>query len=208
MKPPIVIVFLALTLAACAPATPAPMDTPAPTETPAPTFTFTPTSTPPTPTLTPTLKATPVPATVMPTQTSIPMITPDAIQVERWKEYQTALAKSILSFLPPEVVLCEWEILGRSGKEIYVWAICDALGGGSIGEVPAVIYLDADGTVQSVKTPGSNWSSNIRKMFPTDIQEIILNNLTNYRQLSEHLEWRQKHLEEPPLIVFLATPTP
>jgi hypothetical protein len=55
------------------------------------------------------------------------MITPDPVQVERWKEYQTELAKSLLSFLPPEEVLCEWEILGRSDQKVYVWAVCTSI---------------------------------------------------------------------------------
>lgn len=173
-------------------------------ETPFPTV-VSPTSAP-TSTLIP-ITITPSP---LPTQTIIPMITPDPIQVERWKEYEEALARSILSFLPPEEVLCEWEILGRSEQEVYVWATCDALGGGHGAASSAVIHLNSDGTVQSVEKPGSGSKrvSNIIKMFPPDIQEIILNNLISYRHLSDHLEWRQEHLEEPPLIVFSATPMP
>jgi hypothetical protein len=171
---------------------------PAPTvvsSTPIPTSTFPPVAVTPSP---------------LPTEPIIPMITPDPIQVERWKEYQTELAKSLLSFLPPEDVLCEWEILGRSEQEVYVWVICGALGGGHGAASSAVIHLNADGTVQSVEKPGSGSKriSNILKMFPSEIEEIILNNLMSYRQLSDHLEWRQEHSEEPPLIVLSATPTP
>ena len=146
----------------------------------------------------------------LPTQPIIPMITPDAIQVERWKEYEDALARTILSFLPPEEVLCEWEILGRSEREVYVWATCDALRGGHGAASSAVIHLNADGTVQSVEKPGSGSKriSNILKMFPPEIQEIILNNLMSYSHLSDHLDWRQEHSEEPPLIVLSATPMP
>ena len=62
----------------------------------------------------------------MPTQPAIPtMLSPDPIQVERWREYQTALAKSFLSYLPAEEVICEWDILGRSDQEVYVWAVCE-----------------------------------------------------------------------------------
>jgi hypothetical protein len=49
--------------------------------------------------LTPTSTA--IPFTVipspLPTKPIIPVITPDASQVERWQEYQNALAKSVLS---------------------------------------------------------------------------------------------------------------
>src|SRR5436190_7490801 len=57
----------------------------------------------------------------LPLQPILPIFTPDPVQMEQWKEYQTALAKTILSFVYPEHVLCEWDILGRSesGREIY-----------------------------------------------------------------------------------------
>ena len=151
-----------------------------------------------------------IPVTVtpspLPTLPIINMITPASIQMDSWKEYEVALAKSLLSFLPPEEVLCEWEILGRSEQEVYVWATCDAREGGHGAASSAVIHLNPDGTIQSVEKPGSGSkrNSNILKLFPPDIQEIILNNLLNYRHLSEHLEWRREHPEEPPLVVLSA----
>ena len=92
-----------------------------------------PTSTPP-PTSTPTaIEYTPssVPTQPLPP----PILTPDAIQVERWKEYQTELAKVIFSVAPSRSerkytsedykdALCEWDILGQSDQEIYIWAAC------------------------------------------------------------------------------------
>lgn len=168
------------------------------------------TSVSPTPLPTSTLIPVTITPSPLPTQPIIPMITPDAIQVEKWKEYENALAKSLLSFLPPEEVLCEWEILGRSDQKVYVWATCDALVGGHGVASSAVIHLNADGTVQSVEKPGSGSKRipNILKMFPPHIQEIIFNNLISYRYLSDHLEWRQKHPDEPPLIVLSVTPKP
>jgi hypothetical protein len=108
MKTRILIIFIAVTLAACAP-----VAAPAQNETPVPAATFTPP--PPTETI---VYPTPSP---LPTQPIIIRITPDAIQVERWKEYEDALAKALFpsSFIPGEF-LCEWEILGRSDQEVYV----------------------------------------------------------------------------------------
>lgn len=101
MKKALLIVFLLGILAACAPAV-----TPTPTETILPTIVIS--STPvPSSTLIP-VTETPSP---VPTDPIFPMITPDPIQVERWKEYQTALAESMLSSIPSETVLCEWEVL-------------------------------------------------------------------------------------------------
>jgi hypothetical protein len=104
-----------------------------------------------------------------PTAPSLPVLTPDAIQVERWKEYQTELAKRFVSVQPSEVVLCEWEILGRDKYELYVWAVCVGLGYEAIR--PAVIHLEADGSIQNVETPlhGSEWDSDLQRMFPEDV---------------------------------------
>lgn len=146
----------------------------------------------------------------LPTQPTIPIITPDPIQVERWKEYQTALAKSFLSYLPPEEVICEWEILGQSDQVIYVWAICmGTIGIGTLAD-PAVIHIGIDGSVQSVEIPGGGmrYAADIREMFAPDAQEKYFGRLIHFQELTDHLQWRREHLEEPPLIVLSATPMP
>ncbi|HEU0297304.1 MAG TPA: hypothetical protein VFR47_31470 [Anaerolineales bacterium] len=143
----------------------------------------------------------------LPTQPIIPMITPDAIQVKRWKEYQTELAKSLLSFLPPEEVICEWDILGSSGNDLYVWAMCEGKDG-SARSTPAVIHLETDGTIQSVQRPTS-WSDDIPKLFPVDIQaKFDIYYFGRSRELSQHTAWRRTHPDEPPLIVLSTTPMP
>jgi hypothetical protein len=65
----------------------------------------------------------PVTASPFPTQPPVILITPDAIQVERWREYQTELAMSLLPKEIPEKVLCEWSILGQTNLEVYVTAV-------------------------------------------------------------------------------------
>ena len=192
-------------LAACTPAI-----TPSPKETPIQTVVL--------PTLTATVD---IPAIItpspMPTQPTIPVITPDPIQVERWKEYETALAKVLFpsSFIPGEF-LCEWEILGRSDQEVYVWTVCMSIfpvGSAGLpyhGEMPAVIHIGADGAVQSVEIPGggSDYARDIRRMFPPDAQERYFGRLIHFQELTDHLRWRRTHPEEPPLIVLSAAPTP
>jgi hypothetical protein len=166
-----------------------------------------------------------IPVTIIPSplpmEPVIPMITPDAIQVERWKEYENALAKSLFSFLPPEEVVCEWEILGRSNQKVYVWAVCTAIisSGTTIGEteifssssVPAVIHLGEDGTVQSAEIPGAGsfYARDISRMFSPDVQEKFDRyHFGGTAEMGEHLEWRRTHPGEPPLIVLSATPGP
>lgn len=136
------------------------------------------------------------------------MITPDPVQVERWKEYENALAKSVLPHLLPEEVLCEWDILGRTAQNVFVWAVCrDEMGGGSI---PAVIHLEEDGTILNIETTESNWSEeNLNRLFPADVQaRFVLYPSGRAREMAEHIEWRRSHLEEPPLIVLSAASAP
>ena len=140
------------------------------------------------------------------------MITPDSIQVERWQEYEDALRRIILKGV--ESVLCEWEILGRSDQEVYVWAECISIfPDGNSGlfyhsTMPAVIHIGADGAVQSVEIPGIHYAADIRKMFPPDAQERYFGGLIHFQELTAHLYWRQEHPQEPPLIVLSATPMP
>ena len=200
MKTQIILVLLAITLAACAPAT-----TPTPTEMPA--LTATSTAIPPTATPTPFI----IPPTPMPTQPPIPVITPDAIQVERWREYQTALAKGILPTYSFENILCEWDILAHSGQEVYVWAVCASP---NVSDWrPAVIYLGIGGSLQRVEVP-KRGSGDTDKLFPEAARmkfslytgdSIFSGRL---REMLDHIVYRETHPEEPPLIVLLATPIP
>jgi hypothetical protein len=144
------------------------------------------------------------------------MITPNPVQVKRWKEYENALAKTILSFVPPEHVLCEWDILGQSasGREIYAWALCAGVGTSGINSassMPAVIHTEKNGAIHSIELPGNGtaYAPDIARMFPTEIQDKFdLYNSGRAGELEEHLEWRRTHPGEPPLIIFSATPKP
>jgi hypothetical protein len=135
--------------------------------------------------------------------------------VERWKEYEHALALSILPMFPAESILCEWDILSLAGQEVYVWAVC----GSSKGDDsrPAVIHLGQDGSVLIVEVP-ERGSSDIDRMFPEEAQIkfnfYIGNSIFSgrLREMYNHLIYRETHPEEPPLIVLsvmlAATPTP
>ena len=67
-------------------------------------------------------------------------------------EYENALA---VKFLHGSQGYCEWEILGQSQQEIYLWAICQTRfsSEGAAMSAPAVIYLDADGDIEKVEVP-------------------------------------------------------
>lgn len=145
---------------------------------------------------------------VFPTQTSQPPsnagLTPSATAaMERWVAYQNALAAV---FLPSTPGLCEWELLGQSGHEVYVWAICQEAGSsnGAAMSAPAVIHLaEGDGKIEKVETPrdGSLYSADIRAMFPQDLREkLLLNSIDSLQEMWNHIQTRRHH-PEPPLVV-------
>jgi hypothetical protein len=162
-----------------------------------------------------------IPPSPLPTEPTIPVLTPDAIQVERWREYQTELAKLVLAQhssqeIPfDETALCEWDILGRSDQEVYVWAMCSTPDSGRTK--PAVIHLGLNGSIQKVEVPfhGSAWESTIQKLFPADLKEKIdayfyslSSNSGRAEELRMHLLNRSTHPDVPPLTILAAMPTP
>ncbi|MBI5825972.1 MAG: hypothetical protein HZB18_18245 [Chloroflexi bacterium] len=171
-----------------------------------------PTATLPPPTFTPTATFVEPTPSHIPTAPPPPIFTPDAIQVERWKEYETALVQSVLpTTWDFESMICEWDILARSGQKVYVWAFCGFSGGND--SRPAVIHLRADGSVKSVEVPKRGASSNIDKLFPEEVQAkfgfYTRNSIFDGRlmEMINHLNYRLTHPEEPPLIVLSAMPT-
>ncbi len=197
---------LVLFLAACTPVA-----------TPAPTETLVLSVVPPTLTATVDIPTIMTPSPI-PTQRFLPIITPDAIQVKRWEEYQTALAKSALSYLHPEEVLCEWDILGASAQVLYIWVVCEStipFGTTSTGtdmysslSTPALIRLDDNGSIQNVEIPAPG-TSDYKKMFPDYVQEEFeYYRFGKAKNLSNHIQWRRTHPNEPPLIILSATSLP
>ena len=117
-----------------------------------------------------------------------PFTMPDAIQVERWREYQTELAKALFSLWNPQIdydpekhktALCEWDNLGRSGEEVYTWAMCVSADGLDLRQMPAVINLKPDGAIREVRLPDKEINRQNQtviydlQLFPKDSQEKL-----------------------------------
>lgn len=235
MKPQFILVLLALLLAACGntPAQPSAADIEktaaaivqtrvARTQTALPSISTSSTTvvTPPPATLTLTPEVTlPAPTLTPPPPTLPPMITPDAYQVEHWKEYQVELAKRVLAdgggvVSTHEAALCEWDILGYSAQEVYVWAQCASPNAGGAG--PAVIRLNIDNSVFDViyAFPGADRDSRIRSLFPVGVQEKIGLYFSYWssdsgivHELRLHLQYRRMRPDLPPLVILLTMPT-
>jgi hypothetical protein len=170
----------------------------------------------------------------IPAETSIPLIyalTPSAVptsplastlspeidEVLRWKEYEDALGELLLGFLPRGKYICEWEVLGRSEFERYLWAVCT--GTVTIGELsshypsaemPVLVHTEMGGAIRSMEIPGAGtlYAEDIRRMFPEYVQTRIFKDQIDYSRLSDHLILRRVDLNEPPLIAIDATQMP
>lgn len=199
-----ILLFL-MTLAACTPISTATLTT-------IPTFTIVPSLDDSAQEATPAIVA----PTPMPTRLTDSLITPDSNQMEHWREYQITLAESLL-FLPEET-LCEWDILGASEQTLYLWIVCESIlpfGATSAGRqmyssssTPAVVHLAEDGAIQNVEIPAPGISDYAR-LFPVEIQDKFeFYRLGRAKELSDHIQWRREHTEEPPLIVLSATLRP
>ncbi len=143
-------------------------------------------------------------------QSPVPLtsITTTTTKVERWMEYENALA---LEILQTSDAICEWNILGQEKQEVYVWAMCQItnLEIGSAASVPAVIHLGNNGSIEKVQIPGdgTQYGIDIRKMFPPELHDKIFEQSVGIDELWSHLELRQKN-PEPPLIVLSGVSLP
>lgn len=119
----------------------------------------------------------------------------------RWIEYENALSDAIVH----EKGMCEWEILGHVGQEVYVWAVCqiESSKQGTAGSVPAVIYLAANGNIEKVVLPrdGVDYSTDIKNLFPSDVQTLINSNSFDAKKAMEHIEARRQDSSVLPMIV-------
>lgn len=145
--------------------------------------------------------------TEMPTSISVSVLTqappPPTAKIERWVEYQNALATA---FIPSTPGLCEWELLGQTENEVYVWAICQEAdsSNGAAMSAPAVIYLSKNNSIERVEIPGdgSMYSVDIREMFPKDLQaKILSNSIDSLQEMWSHIQIRREN-PEPPLVIM------
>lgn len=106
--------------------------------------------------------------------------------------------------------MCEWELLGQSARQVYVWARCRLLDYRQTEmSVPAVIDLSENGDIQKVTIPenGVDWEKSIIALFPADIQKRIFARGPFPIADMDHIEFRKQN-GGPPLIVILGTPMP
>ena len=135
----------------------------------------------------------------------------DPEQLNKWKDYENALAEKLMSEYPRDTVFCEWELTEKTLQKINVWASCmTTVTSPDIGNyyfpvvsLPAVINLTPSGEIQSIETPeyGETYLSDIWRLFPNGVWKTAPNVLA----MERHLNWRRVHFNEPPLVVLNAT---
>lgn len=135
------------------------------------------------------------------------IIAPTSVDTPRWKIYEKAL---VTATVRGSDGLCEWQILGQSDRQVYVWAKCQRTGSIKTAlSVPAVIYLAENGDISKVAIPGEgeDWSKSVRDLFPPDIQNRIFGHERFDLADLDHIQTRINN-DNPPLIAVLGTPMP
>lgn len=129
-----------------------------------------------------------------------PWIAPTPTSLPRWRQYELALSQAVLK---SDTGLCEWEIWGQSGKEVYVWAFClDTQGiGPAAGTGPAVIYLGENGQIEKVTIPrdGVVYGKDIQSLFPPEVRTKVYVGYEYFdgRAAEKHIEERRFSLAPP-----------
>lgn len=165
---------------------------------------FAPTNTVPPPSETPALTPTVAPLV---TSTSLPFPTLSG-DTPRWLLYERALSYIFLGppgkTLPDMSIdhgLCEWEIWGQNGNEIYVWALCQADNAiGTATSAPTVIRLGKDGTILEVEMPDEGFG-NLKELFPEGVLAKITKNEFPGNAAWDRIQRRRKDSSILPLIV-------
>ena len=93
---------------------------------------------------------------------------------------QQALESALATrFVNDPTGLCEWEVWGEAGQEIYLWAICQSAEGAGCS-APAVVRVAQDESgvwrIREIEMPrdGTLYGKDIRVLFPSDVQRQIL----------------------------------
>ncbi len=182
-----------LTLGACAPL-------------PGPAVELTPNLQPaaPAPLVTPTAAPEAV-ATAVSAQTAGDLLPPANGVTHTWRDYEIALVRAILPATLANGV-CDWEVLGHSGQEVYVWAFCAAQQPGAdiaAASVPAVLSLADDGHTVTARIPrdGSYYPGDVQALFPVAVQQMVFDRPSSETpaRLAQHARRRLTLSTLPPL---------
>ncbi len=122
-----------------------------------------------------------------------------------WRDYETALVRAILPVTLANGV-CDWQVLGHTGQEVYVWAFCAAHqpeADITAASVPAVLALADDGHTVTARIPrdGTYYPDDVRALFPADVQQMVFDRPSTEMpaRLAQHARHRLILSTLPPL---------
>ncbi len=102
--------------------------------------------------------------------------------------------------------MCDWQVLGHTGQEVYVWAFCAANQAGAditAASVPTVLTLTDDGHTVTARIPrdGTYYAEDVRAMFPPEVQQQVFGRLpeATLARLAQHARRRLTLPTLPPL---------
>ena len=142
----------------------------------------------------------PAPAFILPTAN---------VPLPRWKYWERALG-DILNGpsgnthpdLNQDHGICEWEIYGQKGNEVYVWAYCEVYHKGigiTASAGPAIVRLAADDSISEVVFPED--ITGIRPLVPADIWARIMKRDFDVARAEKNIGLRNSDPSIPPLII-------
>jgi len=144
---------------------------------------------------------------VAPTANSLPA-TPATLP--RWRLYERALGDILngpAGNTHPDVSrdhgICEWEIWGQNGKDVYVWALCEVHFQGSpvtATSAPAIVRLGQNDEITQVIMPAEGWG-NIRSLFPESVLTRIFKRDFDVAGAEKQIGLRHQDPSVPPGIV-------
>ncbi len=127
--------------------------------------------------------------------------TPVPTPVTVWGATEAAISTAILGTPGGK---CEWEMLGWQESERYIWAFCQSgpEPGASGVSAPVKVEVNLTGEVLSTTIPdaGTNFSSDVIRMFPPAAREKILAQDFDLFAATTRLESRWKSPSLPPLV--------
>jgi hypothetical protein len=139
--------------------------------------------------------------------TPAPTATP---AMPRWKLWERALgdilngpAGNTHPDLGQDHGICEWEIWGQNGNDVYVWALCEVYHtgtGATATSAPAIVRLAQDDSPSAVIMPAEGWG-NLRDLFPADIVTRILKHAFDVQAAEQDIALRSGDPSLPPLII-------
>jgi hypothetical protein len=95
------------------------------------------------------------------------------------------------AFVSDAKAWCEFEVWGREGSTLFVWALCEARSGESVS-APAVVGTK-DNKAIKIRIPrdGAHYEQDLKKLFPATVQRRIVRDEFDVKAALERIAKRK-----------------